>query len=298
MLGTSLASLGELSLARDHLERALTLYDPSLHASSAFIYGQDSRVSALTFLALTLLILGAPKEALATGRRALDYADETKHPNTQGVALCLAGALLQEICRNSAAVREYTTKTIQLAQNRSLGLWLMAARVFEWWILGRQGRWSEAIAGMCKTLEGQKATGTYLIRSHFLGLLAELYAGAGQPTEGLGAVAEALTVVHETGERMWEADLYRLKGDLLLAQGGSQAATEAESCFVRAIEIARSQGARLWELRATLSLAHLWIGQGKRAKAREVLAPSYRSFGDSSDIHDVARAAALLKQLE
>jgi class 3 adenylate cyclase/predicted ATPase len=298
MLGNSLASLGELSLARDQLERALTLYDPSLHTSSAFIYGQDSRVSALTFLALTLLILGALKEAFATGRRALDCAEEMQHPNTQGVALCLAGALLQEICGNSAAVREYTTKIIQLAQNRSLGLWLMVARVFEWWILGRQERWSEAIAGMCRTLDELKASGTYLIRSHFLGLLAELYAGAGRPTEGLGAVAEALTVVDETGERMWEADLYRLKGDLLLAQGGSQTATEAESCFVRAIEIARSQGARLWELRATVSLAHLWISQGKCTKAREMLAPLYRSFGDSSDIHDVARAAALLKQLE
>jgi predicted ATPase len=97
---------------------------------------------------------------------------------------------------------------------------------------------------------------------------------------------------------MWEADLYRLKGDLLLAQGGWQTATEAESSFVRAIEIARSQGARLWELRATVSLAHLWISQGKCTKAREMLAPLYRSFGDSSEIHDVARAAALLKQLE
>jgi predicted ATPase len=298
MLGTSLASLGELSLARAQLERAVTLYDPSLHASSAFIYGQDSRVSAITFLALTLLILGAPTEALATGRRALDYADEMKHPNTQGVALCLAGALLQEICRNSAAVREYTAKTIQLAQNRSLGLWLMVAQVFEWWTLGRQGRWSEAIAGLCKTLDAQKTSGTYLIRSHFLGLLAELHAGAGQPTEALGAVGEALRVVSETGERMWEADLYRLKGELLLAQAGSDAATEAESCFVKAIEVGRSQGARLWELRAAVSLAHLWVGQGKCADAREMLAASYRSFDNKSDIHDVARAAALLKQLE
>jgi predicted ATPase len=97
---------------------------------------------------------------------------------------------------------------------------------------------------------------------------------------------------------MWEADIYRLKGELLLAQAGSDAATEAESCFVKAIEVGRSQGARLWELRAAVSLAHLWVGQGKCADAREMLAASYRSFDNKSDIHDVARAAALLKQLE
>ena len=298
MLGTSLASLGELSLARVQLERALTLYDPRLHAASAFIYGQDSRVSALTFLALTLLILGAPTEAIAAGRRALDYADELKHPNTQGVALCLAGALFQEICRNIPATRKYTARTIKLAENRSLGLWLMTARVFESWVLGQQGRWDEAIAGMRKMLEGFKASGTYLIRSHFLGLLAELYQGAGQPMEGLAAIEEAFTVAKETGERMWEADLYRLKGDLLLTRGGVQIATVAESCFAKAIEIARSQGARLWELRAALSLGHLWIGQGKGRLVREMLEPLHRSFGDSLDIRDVVRAAALLKQLQ
>jgi class 3 adenylate cyclase/predicted ATPase len=298
MLGTSLASVGDFSLARDQLQRAIVLYDPERHANSAFIYGQDSCVSALTFLALTSLILGLPKEARAAGRRALDYAEEMKHPNTQGVALCLAGALFQEICGNSEEVSEYTAKTIQLAQTRSLGLWLMAARVFEWWTMGQQGRSSEAVAGMCKTLDAQKASGTYLFRSHFLGLLAELYAGAGQPTEGLGALAEAFSVVDETGERMWEADLYRLKGDLLLASRGSQAAVEAEGCFVRAIDIARPQGARLWQLRAASSLAHLWISQGKQAEAREMLAPLYRSFQDNSDLRDVARAASLLQKLE
>jgi class 3 adenylate cyclase/predicted ATPase len=298
MLGTSLASTGELSLACDQFKRVLTLYDPRLHMSSSFIYGQDSLVTALTFLALTLLILGAPKEAIAAGQRALEYADELKHPNTQGVALCLAGALLQEICRNVPATRKHTIRIGKLAQSRSLGLWLITGRVFESWVLGQQGRWGEAIIGMRKTLDEHKASGTYLIRSHFLGLLAELYQGAGQPMEGLAAVEEAFTVAHKTGERMWEADLYRLKGDLLLARDGVQITTAAESCFAKAIEIARSQGAKLWELRARVSLAHLWIGQGKGRLVREMLEPLYRSFDDSLDVHDVTHAAALLRQLQ
>ena len=150
---------------------------------------------------------------------------------------------------------------------------------------------------MRRMLDGQKASGTFLIRSHFLGLLAELYEGIGQPTAGLAAIAEAITVVEETGERMWEADLYRLKGDLLLAQDEPQAAADAESCFVKAIEIARSQGARLWELRASVGLARLWMGQGKSTRAREMLAPLHQTFRDSPHIHDVTRAAALFERL-
>ena len=295
MLGTSFASVAELSLAREQFERALALYDPQLHKSSAFIYGQDSRVSSLTFLALTLLIQGAPKDAIAASRRALDYADEMKHPNTQGVALCLAGALFQEICRNLPEANKYTTETIELARNRNLGLWLIAARVFEFWLLGQQGHLKEAIAGMRDTLEGLKASGIYLIRSHFVGLLAELYHTAGEPVEGLAVIDEAFSVAHETGERMWEADLYRIKGDLLLALARTDA---AESCFAKAIEIARPQGARLWELRASLSLAQSRINQRNDKQVREMLEPLLRSFGDNSEVHDVARAAQLLKQLQ
>jgi predicted ATPase len=299
MVGTSLASIGELSHAREQLECAVALYDPELHKSSAITYGQDSRVSALAFLALTLVILGFPKEAAAAGQRALEYADELEHPNTQGVALCLAGALLQAICRNLPATRHYATKTIELAKTRSLGLWLSAARTLDCWVLGQQGHWNEAIAGMRIALDNQKSAGTYLIRSHFLGLLAELRLGAGQPEEGLAAVEEAFAVAHETGERMWEADLYRLRGELLLARNGRHADTDAESCFDKAIDVARSQRARLWELRASMSLAELWIRQRRGDKeARELLGPLSRSFGNNLDIPDFARGAELLRRFQ
>ena len=115
--------------------------------------------------------------------------------------------------------------------------------------------------------------------------------------EGLVATANALTEVARTGERFWEAELQRLKGQLLL-QAGSTSAPEAEACFHRAIEIARSQNARSWELRAATSLARLWAGQGKRAQAHDLLAPVYGWFTEGLDTADLQDAKALLDELQ
>ncbi len=111
---------------------------------------------------------------------------------------------------------------------------------------------------MCQGLSARQATGAELTRPYFLSLLAEMYGGIGQAEEGLNTLGEALAAVHKSGERHWEAELYRLKGELLLgregknqkAKGKKKAVSEAETCFSKAIDIARSQSARSLELRA------------------------------------------------
>src|SRR5262249_54952277 len=113
-----------------------------------------------------------------------------------------------------------------------------------------------------------------IARPYFLALLAEAHSVIGQPEAGLTVLAEALTLADNTGEQWYEAELYRLKGELLLQQS-SDNSTEAESCFHQAIAIARNQQAKSWELRATMSLARLWQQQGKRQKARQVLGNVY-----------------------
>jgi len=131
---------------------------------------------------------------------------------------------------------------------------------------------------------------------YFLALLAEGYGTLNQAKAGLDALKEAWEVIERTGERWSEAELHRLKGQLLLQQSPDNA-TEAESCFHQAIAIAQNQSAKSWELRATTSLARRWQSQGKRDQARELLEPVYSWFTEGFDTADLIDAKTLLDEL-
>jgi predicted ATPase len=136
-----------------------------------------------------------------------------------------------------------------------------------------------------------------LARPYFLALLAEAYRIPGAPEAGLTALAEALTLAETTGERWYEAEIHRLKGELLLQQNADHQ-TEAEACFHHALEIARNQQARSFELRTATSLARLWQQHGKRQEAYELLAPVYNWFTEGFDTADLQDAKALLDALQ
>src|SRR5262249_19108297 len=131
---------------------------------------------------------------------------------------------------------------------------------------------------------------------HWLALLAEAYRRGGQAEAGLRMLAEALAAAHSTGERYYEAELYRLQGELLLLRSAAEH-TEAETCCHQALDVARRQQAKGFELRAAMSLSRLWQGQGKRAEARELLAPIYGWFTEGFDTADLQEAKALLAEL-
>jgi predicted ATPase len=133
-------------------------------------------------------------------------------------------------------------------------------------------------------------------------MLGEVFWLAGRSAEGLETIAEALALVELIGERYYEAELWRVKGELLLqaAASNSQASgaqAEAESCFQQAIEIAQQQSAKSWELRAATSLARLWQQQGKRTEARQMLAKIYGWFTEGFATADLQEAKALLDEL-
>ena len=142
----------------------------------------------------------------------------------------------------------------------------------------------------------QRATGTELLVPGLLIVLGEVYGQRGQPAEGLTTIAEALVLVHKTGECRDEAELYRVKGALLLQQSSDRQA-EAEHCFHQAMAIAQEQQAKSWELRAAISLARLWQQQGKRQEAHDLLAPVYNWFTEGFDTADLQDAKALLDVL-
>src|SRR5215831_9607443 len=159
-----------------------------------------------------------------------------------------------------------------------------------------RGQWEQGIVQIQQGLVAQQTVGAQIARPHFLAMLTEAHAAAGQAEAGLDVLAEALALVDRTEERYWEAELCRLKGELLLQQIVPDA-PQAEACFQQALAIARRQQAKSWELRTAISLARLWQQQGKRAGAHQLLAELYGWFTEGFDTPDLQEAKALLEAL-
>jgi predicted ATPase len=297
-----LLSLGELEPARAQLEQALALYDPGQQHSPAFFYGLEPGVLGLAFVAWDLWLLGYPDQALARSQAALALAQTLSQPPASADALFLA-AELHLHRREAQSTRELAQALLALASEHGFPFWLAHGTMLSGWVLAEQGRAAEGIERMQQGLSAHQATGAELWRPHFLALLADAYGKAGQAEAGLKTLAEALAVVERTEERVYEAELYRLKGELTLLQPGREGdeagrRDEAEACFLQAIAIARRQGARSLELRAVMDLSRLLRQQGKAGDARQMLAETYGWFTEGFDTADLQEAKALLAELD
>jgi predicted ATPase len=164
------------------------------------------------------------------------------------------------------------------------------------WAQAAQGDLEAGAVAVQESLATLRATGFDVRRSYYLALLADICRRSGRPEAGQSAIAEAFAFAEESGERWWEAELHRLRGELLLAQSTDNRA-EAEACFHRALEIARQQSVKAFELRAATSLAGLWRDQGRPAQARDLLAPVYDWFTEGFDTADLKHAKGLLDEL-
>jgi TOMM system kinase/cyclase fusion protein len=295
VLGDTLVWLGEFAGARAHLEQGMALYNLQQHRSHAFLYGYDSGVHCLSFGAWALWYLGYPDQALRRIHAALTLAQELSHPFSLAFALAFA-AWLHQLRREGQAVQEPAAAVIALSTDQGFLFWVAWGTILQGWALAEQGQSAEGMAQMCQGIAAWRATGAELQRPYYLALLAEAYGKAGQADEGLRVLAEALTAVHTTGERQHEAELYRLKGELLLQQDVPDE-QEAESCFRQAVDVARQQQAKSFELRAAMSLSRLWQPQGKSAEARQLLEPIYGWFTEGFDTADLQEAKALLEEL-
>jgi predicted ATPase len=167
--------------------------------------------------------------------------------------------------------------------------------VWKGWALAAQGQRQAGIAQMQQRRADFRTT---LFQTVCLALLAEAYGNVGQTGEGLTLLGEALAVVQESGERLYEAELWRLRGVFLLAQQGAQDNREAATtCLLQALAIARRQQAKSLELRAAMSLGRLWQQQGRHCEARRLLAEVYGWFTEGFDTTDLQEAKALLAEL-
>jgi len=286
--------LGELAPARAHLEQGIALYHPQ-HRSHAFVYGQDPGVLCRSFGAWPIWALGYPDQALQNVNEALTLAQELTHPFSLAFALTVA-AIAHQFRREVRVVQERAQALIGLSTEQGFAFWLAHGKILRGWAVTAQGERAEGIAQIHQGLVAYRATGAELERLYFLSLLAEAYEKAGQPEEALTVLVEALTIVAKTGERYWEAELQRQKGEVLLIMKG-QKVEQTEECFRKALSIARSQQAKSLELRAAMSLSRLWQQQGKRDEARQMLAGIYGWFTEGFDTLDLQEAKTLLEDL-
>jgi class 3 adenylate cyclase/predicted ATPase len=300
-LGSTLFHLGELGAAQAHLKQCLALYDAQRHRSLVFLYGIEPGVFGLSYAAWALWHLGYPDQALQKSEAARTLAQELSYPLSLAAARVFA-ALSHQLRRDRALTHEWAEAGITLAREHGFPQWLGRGAILQGWARAEQGQNEEGITQIRQGLATHQAVGAGIFHSYFLALLAEAYGKAGQAEDGLAALAEALTVVDNSGERFYEAELYRLKGELTLQQSSvpgleSRVQKEAAACFLKAIEIAQQQQAKSLELRAVTSLSRLWQKQGKKAEARQILAEIYGWFTEGFDTKDLQEAKALLAEL-
>jgi class 3 adenylate cyclase/predicted ATPase len=283
---------GGLRPAQAHLEQAMALDDPQQHHSLSF---QFLRLSSFFHRAWVLWALGYPEQALQSSDAAFTLAKELSHP------FCLAFALNQsarvyQFRQEVQWTREQAETSIRLSTAQGFAQQVAGATFLRGWALTQQGQHEPGIIEMHQGLAAYRATGAEHQLTYFLALLAEGYGRGGQREEGLTILAEALALADKNGERIWEAELHRLKGELLLVQS-SDNQPAAEAYFQKALSIACDQQAKSLELRAATCLSRLWQRQGKRQEAYDLLAPVYNWFTEGFDTADLKDAKALLNDL-
>jgi tetratricopeptide (TPR) repeat protein len=250
-------------------------------------------LTADTPLVLVLEHLGYPDQALQRSREALALAEELGHPFSLAFTLRQTVGLHQ-LRREAYEVLTRTQRLLTLATEHGFAQMVASGTHDRGWALAMQGHVAEGIALIRQGYAAFRATGGE--RGALLALLAEALGKAGEAEEGLRMLAEGLALVEQHGERVHEAELYRLKGELLLALFRDND-TAAHACFQQALHVARRQQAKSLELRAAMSLGRLWQQQGKRDAARQLLAEVYGWFTEGFETADLQDARALLAAL-
>ncbi len=296
ILAASLMYSGDYPAALAHFETAASLYRPDEHRDSAFRYGQDIGVSAFDQLSWALWHRGYPDQSARAADRALAYSRELGHAHTLAHAFCHAG-VAAVFARDVATAYAYSNECMGLASEHGFAQWEAYGRILQGWADAQRGDAAMEIARIRDGLTAAEATGSRAATPLFLTLLAEALALAGRIEEGLAILGDALAKAVASGAKGFNAEIHRLCGELTARLPYPDPA-KAEDSFRTALAIAREQGTRGYELRAATSLARLWREQGRRAEARELLAPLYGWFTEGFDTPDLKDSKRLLDELD
>jgi predicted ATPase len=257
---------GHFALALDHFDSALSLYHPDQFRDDLSADALDPRVAMRCFAGWCLWFIGRPDAAVVRLREAVALARSLSEPHGLAHALVFA-AVLHQLRRERPLAQQHADEAMTLATDHGLVLYRAMAQILRGWAIAGQGDDEDAADEMRQGLAAWQSTGAQLLRPHFLALLAE---PSRTSTDGqdLGMLDEALSLAESTGERFYQAELYRLRGERWLAGPPPSADVKAaERCFEQALAIARQQGALSLELRSAMSLAHLHRDRGRPTRA-------------------------------
>jgi predicted ATPase len=291
--GRTLMITGSFSLSRSHLEAAPRFSYPAFRSALVHQTGIDPQVTAQAYLGVVLFCLGFPDRALAQCSAAIAEARTLTHPPSLAASLTI-GARLLLLYGHDAALSKRAGELTAVALEQGFASWGALGAIYRGWVKVKNGNASEGISVLRSGVAAFRAAGAEAWTPWLLSLLAEGYELGGEIAEALAQWDEALQIAERTGERWFEAELYRHKGQLLLRQGHAAA---AEELYCKALTIAQEQEAKLWELRAAASLARLWRDQGRCGESRNLLTPVYGWFTEGFDTSDLKDAKALLDEL-
>ena len=294
VMAVSLLFTGDIAESPIHFDRAIALYDPVEHRPLAARFGHDLRAAALVWRSLALWMLGYPESAVADSDQALSDARETGQVAPLMYVLGFMSPL-PLLTGNYEAAAAQGQELLTLAEEKGASLWIALATTFQGCVSASTGKATDAVQLITSGLASSLATRAFWLPL-YLPFLAKAYAQLGKSDDALRCVGEAKYAVQTTKETMFEAEVYRMAGEIELMSPEPDAAKAAEY-FERALAVAREQQAKSWELRAAMSMARLWRDQGKPQQARELLAPVYGWFTEGFDTLDLKEAKALLDQL-
>ena len=284
---------------------------PQRHRDHAALYGLDDGVAGLGYAALVLWVLGYPDQARQLIDKMLSLAQELCHPLSLAWAHNTA-AWHYQFRREGYLTQAQAEVGIALCAEHGFTQLLAVGTILRGWALAAQGKGEEGITQMRQGLTACQDTGARISRPRYLTMLAEAYGVTGQAVEGLRLLAEAVMVGQTTGERFFEAESYRLTGELVLKAtshhakakarkdleaGRRSAEVQAEAYFQQAIDLARRQRAKALELRAVRSFSRLRQRQGNQAEARQLLAECYGWFTEGFETVDLREAKVLLAEI-
>ena len=294
MMGVADWATGDFLAAAPRLRLVADLYAAGSGNVTDLRYSQDHSVWSLSLLALALWPLGFVDQAIEAASKALARAQQINHAMTTAFALIFGSTLCEFIRADPLRGGHLFDEALDYCVNKDLRAYFPWSRFYGGLSLINRGQLDQGLEMMRGAMAAAKKINAKMLWTPHLGSLALAHARAGQAEAALHLLSEALAAVEDMDERMFEAELHRIIGDVLLSV---QRQGEAEVEFTRAIAIARQQQAKSWELRAAMSLARLWRDQGKVQQARELLAPVYGWFTEGFDTRDLKEAKALLDEL-
>jgi predicted ATPase len=293
--GVTHLAMGHPADGEANFTLATAKYAPDQRRADVYHAAQDPGTASLVFSAIGGWLLGYPDRARERMRQSVARAEELGDTVSLAHALCFS-TVVTEMCGDDGETETMAEREIALAAEKGFSAWLAFGRVSRSWVAFKSEQEASALKELRDSIALRMDLGMEFIVPFFMTLLAQVYWRLEQMDEGLEALGHAQAVIETRSERWWEAEVHRLRGELILSESADNG-DEAQGCFERALQISRNQKAKSLELRAATSLARLWQQRGKRDKAFDLLGPIYGWFTEGFDTLDLKEAKALLDKI-